>query len=78
MLCYTDGADTRPTATMRNAESLVEVEMADTASTDITWASKADLGIHVCAIHVHLTTIAVNSVNNGLDFFLEDTIWKGR
>ena len=51
-----------PTA-VRHCEGLVEVEVAY-IGTDISGVGKADLGIHICTIHVYLTTCIVYGIYN--------------
>ena len=69
----TDRAHTRATTTVRNAESLVQVQVAH-IRTNETRRSQTDLGVHVGAVHVHLTAVLVNDFANFLDVFLVDTV----
>ena len=54
-----DRAHARPAAAVRNAEGLVQVEMADVGA-DVPRAAQADLRVHVRAVHVDLPAMLVN------------------
>ena len=70
MLAYTDGADTWATATMRNTEGFVQVEVGYIA-TKLTWLTDTDHRIEVGTIDINLTTMIVNDLT---DFF--NTLFK--
>ena len=63
MLGDADGADARAAAAMRDAKSLMKVEVANIGA-DVAGAAKANLRVHVCAIHVNLAAMAVNDFAN--------------
>jgi len=67
---HTNGTHTRATTTVRNAESLVEVKMAD-ISTNSARAGQTHLGIHDGTIHVNLTAILMNNIANVDDALLK-------
>jgi hypothetical protein len=52
VLSNTDGSHTGSTATVRNTEGLVKVQVAN-ISANVTRAAKSDLSIHVGSIHVN-------------------------
>ena len=52
-----DRADAGAAAAMRDAEGLVQVEVADVGA-DAGRAGEADLGVHVGAVHVDLAAMA--------------------
>ncbi len=56
-----DRAHARPAAAMRNAESLVQIEMAD-IGTVVARPRKSDLRIHVGAVHVNLSAMVMHDV----------------
>ena len=66
MLADSDGAHTRSTSTVRNSECLVQIEMADVSS-KVSRRSKANLGVHVGAIHVHLASVLMDDFSHLLD-----------
>ncbi|GJC97616.1 putative metal-dependent RNase [Colletotrichum higginsianum] len=76
VLLDADGSNTGTAAAVRDAEGLVEVEMADVGP-DLARRADADLGVHVGAVHVHLTTVLVNEVAGLLDTGLEDSVGAG-
>ena len=51
---------------MRNAEGLVQIEMADVRA-DVAGATQADLCIHVGPVHIHLSAMGVNDLADALD-----------
>ena len=70
MLGNTNGAHTRPTPTVRNAKSLVQIQVADVRA-DITGPAETDLCVQIRAIHVHLAAVGVNNLANLLDGFFK-------
>ncbi|GKT96520.1 hypothetical protein Ct61P_14370 [Colletotrichum tofieldiae] len=73
VLLDADGPDTGTTATMGNAESLVEVKMADVGA-DLAGRADTNLGVHVGAVHVDLAAVLVNKVAGLLDARLKDSV----
>lgn len=61
MVFVTNGSDTRTTTTVRDGECLMKVKMANISS-DKPRRGETKLSIHVCTVHVYLTTIVMNSV----------------
>jgi hypothetical protein len=51
-----DRTDARSTAAMRDAEGLVQVQMANVGA-DVAGTAKADLRVHVRAVHVDLAAV---------------------
>ncbi len=68
-----DGAHARAAAAVRDAEGLVQVEVADVGA-DVAGAGQADLGVHVGAVHVDLPAVLVHDLRRFLDAFLEDAV----
>src|SRR4051812_27101925 len=66
-----DGADARAAAAMGDAKSFVEVEGTDVGA-EIAGATKADLGVHVGAIHVDLSAVGMNDVADLADCGFEN------
>ena len=76
MISGADRAHSGSTSTVRDRESLVQVEVAD-IGTDFRGRSQSDLRIHVRAIQVDL---AARFVNDSADFahgFLEYSVRRG-
>src|SRR5690606_8175927 len=61
---HADGADAGAAAAVRDAEGLVQVEVADVGA-DVAGRGQADLRVHVGAVHVNL---AAGGVDRGADF----------
>ena len=57
---------------MRNSKSLMEVHVADIASTR-SRVCKTDLSVEVCTIKVNLTAVLVNDFASILNSVLKDT-----
>ena len=57
---------------MRNSKSLMEVHVADIASTR-SRVCKTDLSVEVCTIKVNLTAVLVNDFASILNSILKDT-----
>ncbi len=76
MRCDADRADAGTAATVRDAESLVQVEMADIRS-DVAGAAEADLGIEIGPVHVNPAASGVYLVANLADGFLKHAV-RGR
>ena len=66
MLRHADRAHARAAAAVRNAERLVQVEVADVGA-DVARAAQADLRVHVRAVHVHLPAVLVHDLADVLD-----------
>src|ERR1700710_1020585 len=73
---YTNGANSRTAAAVRDTERFVEIEMADISS-NLTGRAKANLSVHICSIHVYLTTVLMDNIACGLDLRLKDTECAG-
>jgi hypothetical protein len=56
---HADGAHAGTAAAVRDGEGLVQVQVADVRA-DVAGAAQADLGVHVGAVHVDLTAVAVD------------------
>mmetsp|Transcript_74236 Transcript_74236/g.215090 ORF Transcript_74236/g.215090 Transcript_74236/m.215090 type:complete len:685 (-) Transcript_74236:933-2987(-) len=76
MLPHADGAEARAAAAVRDAEGLVEVQVAD-VRTDSAGGGEAELGVHVGAVHVHLSTVVVDDLADLLDVVLEEGARRG-
>ena len=59
MLRHADRPHARTAAAMRNAERLVQIEVADVRA-DVAGPAKADLRVHVRAVHVDLSAVLVH------------------
>ena len=68
-----DGTHPRSAAAVRNAESLVQIQMADVGA-DIRGSTEPDLGVHVGPIHVDLATPVVNHLADLPNLLLKDTM----
>src|SRR6476659_11505659 len=71
-----DRAHTRPTAAMRDAERLVQIKMRDVGAV-IAGPREPDLRIHVGAVEIDLSAMAVNDVADIADMFLEHAMRRG-
>ena len=60
----------RPTAPVRNAERLVQIEMTDVGS-DVRGSAQPHHRVHVRPIHVDLSSVLVNDATNVLDGFFK-------
>ena len=56
MFRHADRADAGTAAAVRNAKGLVQIEMANIRA-DVARPAKADLRVHVRAIHVNLAAV---------------------
>ena len=56
-----DRSHARPAAAVRNAEGLVQVQVADVGA-DLGRTAEPDLRIHVGAVHVHLAAAGVDDL----------------
>jgi hypothetical protein len=63
MFGYTDRSYTRAAAAVWDAKRLVQIQMTNIGAV-IAGATKTDLRIHVCAVHVNLAAMRVNDVAN--------------
>ena len=78
MCGHADRAHAGAAAAVRDAESFVQIEMADVRP-HIAGAAEGDLRIEVGAIHVNLTAGRVHQITNFADAFLKDAVggWVG-
>src|SRR4051812_25790971 len=76
MFGHSDWTHARSTAAMWNAESLVQIEVANVGS-DIAGPTEPDLRVHVRAVHVNLATVRVHDLANLADGRLENAV-RGR
>ena len=73
MLGDADRAHAGTAAAVRNAERLVEVEMAHIGA-DVARPAQADLRIHVRAVHIHLAAMLMDDLADLLDRGLEHAV----
>src|SRR5690554_238265 len=71
-----DGAHAGATATVGNAECFVQVEVRDVA-TKIARAGKADLGVHVGAVDIHLAAMLMHDGASFAHTLLEHAVGRG-
>src|SRR3546814_6163309 len=71
-----DRPHARAAAAMRNAEGLVEVEMGDVGA-DVAGPRKTDHCVHVGAVEIDLTAVAMGDLADLLHRFLEDAVRRG-
>ena len=78
VLLAADGSHAGATATVRDAERLMEVEVDDIRAV-VAGSTEADLGVHVGAIDVDLTTVLMHDIADLLDALLEHSMsrWVG-
>ena len=76
VLGHADGAHARAAAAVRDAEGLVQVQMAHIGA-DVAGPAKADLGVHVGAVHIDLPAVGVDDFADLLDGFLEHAVGGG-
>jgi hypothetical protein len=68
-----NGAHAGAPAAVRDAEGLVEIEMANVGP-DVGGTAQAHLGVHVCPIHINLAAIRVNDLADLFDRFFENAV----
>ena len=73
VFCDADRTHARATAAVRNAEGLVQIQVADIGA-DIGGGGESHLRVHVRPIHVHLPAATMNNLTNLADFFLEHAV----
>mmetsp|Transcript_8349 Transcript_8349/g.22616 ORF Transcript_8349/g.22616 Transcript_8349/m.22616 type:complete len:321 (-) Transcript_8349:1814-2776(-) len=71
VLAHADGAEAGPAATVRDAEGLVEVQMAH-VRTNHPRGCQAELSVHVGAVHVDLAAVVVDYLADLLNVVLEE------
>ena len=76
MLRHADRPHSRPTAAVRDAKSLVQVQVADVRA-HVAWPAESHLRIHVCAVHIDLAAVTVNQPADFLDRLFEDAVRAG-
>ena len=70
---HADRPDARATAAMRDAEGLVQIQVADVRA-DAAGVGEADLCVQVRAVHVHLSAVFVDDGANLADAPLENAV----
>ena len=73
---HADRTNTRTATAVRHCEGLVEVQVAD-VSTDVTGVGQTYLSIHICTVHIYLTTSVVHCVNDLADTTFEHAVSRG-
>ena len=68
-----DRPHARAAAAVRDAESLVQIQMANVGA-DVAGAAEADLRVHVRAIHVNLAAVRMNDFANLADGRFENAV----
>mmetsp|Transcript_41994 Transcript_41994/g.100962 ORF Transcript_41994/g.100962 Transcript_41994/m.100962 type:complete len:238 (-) Transcript_41994:2062-2775(-) len=75
MLNNTNGPQARATPTMRNCKRLVKVQMAHICTNDGR-GCESNLSIHVCPVHVDLSSIVMNDLTDLLNALLVDAVGR--
>ena len=73
VFCDANWSDTGTTSAVRNAKSLVQIEMTDICA-NVARPTKTDLRVHVCAIHINLAAVRMNDVANLADGGFENAV----
>ena len=73
MFRHANRPDARSAAAVRNAKRLVQIQMADVRA-DEAGRGKADLRVHVRAVHVNLAAVRVDDFADLADGFLEHAV----
>ena len=73
---HADRADARAAAAVRNAEGLVQVEVADVAA-ELARCGHADQGIHVGAIHIDAPAVRMHQLAEFLDLRFKHAVRAG-
>ena len=76
VLRHSNGTDTRTAAAMRNAEGLVQVEMADVGS-ERSRPAEPHLGVEIGAIEINLPAMAMHHGTDLTDPWLKDAVRGG-
>ena len=76
MRLHADRAHARAAAAMRDAEGLVQIEVADVGAV-IAGPRQPDLRVHVGAVEIDLSAMAVNDVADIADVLLEHAMRRG-
>ena len=71
-----DRAHAGAAAAVRDAEGLVQVQVADVGA-DVGGPREADLRVHVRAVHVDLAAVLVDDAADLADRLLEDAVGRG-
>src|SRR6185312_12485278 len=71
-----DRSHARPAAAMRNAERLVQVEMADVGAV-VAGPGQADLRVHVGAVEINLAAMVMHDVADLANMLLEHAVRRG-
>ena len=62
-----------PTATVRNTEGFMEIQMAN-ISTKIGGTTQAHLSIHIRAVHINLAAMSMNHLANFRNPFFKNAV----
>ena len=73
VLRHADRSHARAAAAVRDAERLVQVQVADVGA-DVARPAEPDLRVHVGAVHVHLPAVLVNDLADLPDRLLEHAV----
>ena len=73
MFGNTDRTDAGTATAVRDAKSLVQIQMANVRAI-IAGAAKTDLRVHVCAVHVNLPAVRVHDLANLPDSCFENAV----
>ena len=76
VLGHADRPHARSAAAVRNAEGLVQVDMANVRA-DVRRTAESDLGVHVRAVHIDLAAAVVDNFADLHDALLEDAVGGG-
>ena len=68
-----DRTHARTPTSVRDAEGLVEVEVADVRA-DVSWTAETDLSVHVRTVHVDLSAVSVDELADAFHLDFEDTV----
>ncbi|MPM62877.1 hypothetical protein SDC9_109755 [bioreactor metagenome] len=76
MLSHANRANTRSATAVRDSKCLVQVQVANIGANG-SGIGNPHLGVHIRAIHIHLSARLVDNVAHLLDFYFKNTV-RGR
>src|SRR4028118_85003 len=72
---YSNRPHPRSTAAVRNTEGFVQIQVTDIRP-KVSWTANPNLRVHICPVHINLSTMAMNNGTDFLNLLLKNAVGR--